>query len=230
MKFEVREYKPTDKFYSEYLYSSFFAKLGLTSPKKITKMVCRNYGLDDEFDITNFLENKKISDLATVCLLNNKIVGISVYELDINCNLKERCFDTIILNTYLCYEKDIMKISDVKEFVKKSLPLVEKFYKPYYEMNKKLIKSTPEYTNIKIFDLYIALTRDQVPEFSKQLYNMYKSVGFDDTYRYGMMFYMFTNSRDNYDQNWKTKVKSRSRSKTKSRQTSKSRQRSKSKN
>jgi hypothetical protein len=212
MKLEVREYKPNDKFHSEYLYSSIFAKLGLTSASRLTKMTCRNYGLDDEFDITDFLENKKESDLVIVCLLNNKIVGISVYELDINCNLKKKCFDTIILNTYLCYEKSIMTIKDVKEFVKKSLPLVEKYYKPYYEMNKKIIKSIPEYKNIKIMDMYIVLTRDQVPEFDKQLYNMYKTIGFDDKQRHGMMFYMFTNSIETFNNNSKLKVKTRSRS------------------
>jgi hypothetical protein len=227
MKLEVREYKLSDKFYSEYLYSSIFSKLGLTSSRRLTKMTCRNYGSDDEFDITDFLENKKESDLVIVCLLNNKIVGISVYELDINCNLKEKCFDTIILNTYLCYEKSIITIKDVKEFLKKSLPLVEKYYKPYYEMNKKIIKSTPEYTNIKRFDMYIVLTRDQVPYFDKDIYDMYKKLKFDDEQRHGMMFYMFTNSNAELHKIWREQLKNKQISKSKSRSRSRSRSRSK---
>jgi hypothetical protein len=234
-KFEIRTFKKGDKFYSEYEHNNydkntimgkFWNILGRTEKFKSTKMTC---ALDGNFDfysyINEFLSNESKNDqqLITVCLMKDKIVGIMFFELDLDCTLEKNCFDLIILNPYLCFEKKILHSEDIVDFIKKSMTIVEKHYKPYYEKIRKIIQTDPKYKNIELFDMYISLTRDQVPEFSNNIYKIYVKAGFDDKQRHGMMFYNFTNKRSELYKKWLKEFKDMQKNKSRSRSRSRSR-------
>ena len=131
--FVTREYKKGDEFYSESedvlfgkdtFLGSLFYDLGLTSKYKKSSMKCVLDEYEDNFIISTFyeelLKSKREDELFIACLYKGKIVGILKYELDVNCTYINKCYDLIILNPLLCYEKSIMKVKDVEEFIKNS--------------------------------------------------------------------------------------------------------------
>ena len=240
-KFEVRTFRKNDRFFSEYehinydkntLLGKLWHKIGRTEKYKTTDMVCAS---DASFDfdeyINQYLYNKSNKQLVTVCLFHGKIVGIMFFEIDLECKIENKCYDLIILNPYLCYEKDIMNTSDVVKFIKESMNIVKPHYIPFYNELKKLTSSNNP-------SMYISLSRDQVQDFSDTIYNIYKEARFDDEQRLGMMFYTFIDNREEMYKEWRKEFKekkkykkegSRRRSKSKRRSRSKSKRRSRSK-
>lgn len=207
--FETKIYSAHDKFFSEYTYTRFnpdtlvgmfLTRLGIQPSVKLTKMHCTMNSPTMDY-ISNFedlVDNKKDYDFITVSidLKTNKIVGLMRFTVDpasliwttelknITSKSKKRDNivpnkDWIILVDDLCYEKNIMKIKDVIEFVKESMTLVNKFYS--FLVTK--------YREDKV-KMYVCLTIDQVTEFNQTEYRVYLRAGFDPTWRTGRMYYI----------------------------------------
>ena len=116
--------------------------IGMNKPTKSSQLKCIDNFILTESDFNKYLNTtEKDTELIIVCIYNDKIVGLIMFSLYSGCTPQKNCFDIMISNPFLCYEKDIMSSKDVVYFIEKSLSIAKEHYLPYYNKLKQIVKS-----------------------------------------------------------------------------------------